>query len=140
MTAGRDDAAYLWDMYEAAGDVREFVAGRTWEDYLADKMLRAAVERKVEIIGEAARGVSKAFQDAHPSVPWRPITSQRHRLAHEYATILNARIWQVATVHVPDLIALLAPLLPPKPPDPEPEASTGAAPPAPPPPTPPDEG
>lgn len=121
MTAGRGDdnrdAAYLWDMHDAARDVREFVAGRTWEDYLADKMLRAAVERKVEIIGEAARNVSAALKVAHPEVPWVPITVQRHRLAHEYATIINARIWQVATVHVPELIGLLEPLLPTRPPD-----------------------
>ena len=63
MTAPKDDDAYLWDMLTAARAVETFVRGRTDADYLADLMLRSAVERQIEIIGEAARRVSPAFQD-----------------------------------------------------------------------------
>ena len=48
------DAAYLWDMLDAAKAVREFVSSRTYDDYQKDRMLRGAVERHIEIIGEAA--------------------------------------------------------------------------------------
>ena len=48
------DAGYLWDMLEAARAVREFITSRTYNQYLGDKMLRSAVERQVEVIGEAA--------------------------------------------------------------------------------------
>ena len=75
-------------------------------------MLRSAVERQIEIIGEAARRVSKDFQEAHPEIPWRPIQAQRHVLAHEYGEIKHDRIWRVADVHIPELILLLAPLVP----------------------------
>lgn len=109
------DAARLWDMVSAAREVVEFVDGRTFEDFLHDKMLRRAVERSIEIVGEAARGVSRGFQAAHPQVPWNPIIVQRHRLAHEYGLIREQLIWEVATVHVPALIGMLAPLLPPEP-------------------------
>ncbi len=106
------DAAYLWDMLDAAKAVRDFVAARTFHDYLKDRMLRGAVERHVEIIGEAARRVSKPFQDSHPEIPWRPIIVQRHVLAHEYGEIKHELLWKVATVHVPELIAKLTPLVP----------------------------
>ncbi len=46
------DAAYLWDMLDAAKAIRGFVAGRSYAEYLHDRMLRGAVERHVEIIGE----------------------------------------------------------------------------------------
>jgi uncharacterized protein with HEPN domain len=72
----KDDCAYLWDMLMAANAVVGFVQGRTLDDYLADLMLRSAVERQVEIIGEAARRVSKEFQEAHPEIPWRPIQAE----------------------------------------------------------------
>lgn len=115
MTAQRDDNSYLWDMLAAARAVESFVRGRTVADYLNDLMLRSAVERQVEIIGEAARHVSAAFQATHSEIPWRPIQSQRHVLAHDYGEIRHERIWRVATVHIPELIRQLEPLVPPPP-------------------------
>lgn len=115
MQPDADDAARLWDMLSAAGEIVEFVEGRTFDDFVRETMLRRAVEQSIEIIGEAARRVSRDFQDAHPEVPWNPIIVQRHRLAHEYGLIREQLIWEVATVHVPALIALLQPLLPPEP-------------------------
>ena len=49
------DAAFLWDMLQAATAVKDFARDRTLQDYTADLMLRSAVERQIEIIGEAAR-------------------------------------------------------------------------------------
>ena len=112
MSAQKDDRAHLWDMVTAAHAVVAFVKGRTLKDYVADLMLRSAVERQVEIIGEAARRVSKEFQQAHAEIPWRPIQAQRHVLAHEYGEIKHDRIWRVAEVHIPELIALLESLIP----------------------------
>lgn len=99
-------------MLDAARAVQSFVAGKTLEDYAADRMLRGAVERHIEIIGEAARHVSRETQAAHPEIQWRPIMAQRHVLAHDYGEIQHDLIWRVATVHVPNLIGLLEPLVP----------------------------
>src|SRR5687768_627827 len=109
------DAAWLLDMLTAAQAVVSFVAGRTFQQYETDLMFRSAVERQIEIIGEAARGLSDTFKAAHPEIPWRPIMAQRHRLAHEYGEIDNGLIWRVATVHVPELIVQITPLIPPPP-------------------------
>jgi uncharacterized protein with HEPN domain len=73
MTAERDDNSYLWDMLTAARAVESFVRGRSDAEYVADLMLRSAVERQIEIIGEAARYVSAAFQAAHSEIPWRSL-------------------------------------------------------------------
>ncbi len=63
------DAAYLWDMLEAAGSVRRISAGVSFATYETNEMLRMAVERGLEIIGEAARHVSDEFRAAHPEIP-----------------------------------------------------------------------
>jgi len=55
----RDPRAYLWDARESAAAILEFVASKTFEDYASDRLLRSAVERQFEIIGEALR--SKAI-------------------------------------------------------------------------------
>ena len=109
------DPAYLCDMLVAAENVAAFIAGRTFEEYLSDLMLRSAVERQIEIVGEAARHVSDSFQEAHPHIPWRKIMAQRHILAHEYADIQHDLIWKVASIYIPELIPLLRPLLNPPP-------------------------
>lgn len=110
------DAAYLWDMFDAARAVQHFVTSRSFSDYVADRMLRGAVERHIEIIGEAASRISPAFRQAHPEIPWHRIVAQRNALAHEYGEIEHALVWRVATVHIPELIKHLQGLLPPLPP------------------------
>ncbi len=121
MRPDNHDAALLADMLEFAERASSYVRGRTLEEYLSNDMLRSAVERVVQIIGEAASKVSTEFRTAHPEVPWRPIIAQRHILVHDYGELDDDKIWRVATVHVVALVVLLRPLLPPPPPDPLPE-------------------
>jgi uncharacterized protein with HEPN domain len=99
-------------MLTAARAAVDFTRGRTLAEYEADLLLRSAVERQIEIIGEAARRVSKKFMEAHREIPWRPIQAQRHVLAHDYGEIKHDRIWRVAETHLPELITLLEPLVP----------------------------
>jgi uncharacterized protein with HEPN domain len=89
MSPDRNDLAHFFDMLNAARVVVSFVSGRSFEDYAVDLMLRSAVERQVEIIGEAARRVSKVSREQHSEVPWRAILAQRHILAHEYGEIAS---------------------------------------------------
>lgn len=107
------DLALLWDMLQAARKIEQFVAGKTFQEYSRDELVQAAVERKLEIIGEAARKVSVEFQRQNPDILWRGIISQRHFLAHEYGEVRQEKLWRVATVRIPKLITMLTPLLPP---------------------------
>lgn len=66
MPPEKEDLAFLWDMCEAAKAIQEFVSGKTFHHYQNDRMLRGAVERHLEIIGEAANRVSLNFQKNHP--------------------------------------------------------------------------
>lgn len=110
------DAAYLWDMLDAARAVKGFVSSRRYNDYEKDRMLRSAVERNIEIIGEAANRISDAFKKAYPEIPWKRIIGQRNVLIHEYGEIKHERIWIVAAKRIPELIALLEALVPSNPP------------------------
>ena len=92
MTLTEQDAGYLWDMLTAAKAVRKFVGDRELADYLAEVLLQAAVERKIEIIGEAANKVSAQLQQEHPEIPWSKIVRQRNVLAHDYGRIEHDRL------------------------------------------------
>ena len=108
------DPAYLWDMLDAATSIKQFTEGATFRQYADNKMIRSAVERQLEILGEAARRVSQGFKDAHPEVSWRQIVGLRNLLAHEYGDIQHERVWQIAAKSIPALIDQLRPLLPPR--------------------------
>jgi uncharacterized protein with HEPN domain len=113
MRREQDDLSLLWDMLDAARKIQQFVAGKNFHDYAQNEVLQSAVERKLEIIGEAARSVSQEFQKKHPEIPWRGIISQRHFLAHEYGEVRQEKLWRVATVRIPELIAMLDQHIPP---------------------------
>jgi uncharacterized protein with HEPN domain len=109
------DAARLNDIVKAAEAIASFINGQTEADYNANLLLRSAVERQVEIVGEAARALSQTFRAAHPEIPWKKIGATRNILAHDYGMIRNDILWQIASVHVPDLLAQVRPLVPPPP-------------------------
>lgn len=111
---GRDPAC-LWDMLAYSQQVIELCEGLSLPAYLADRARQLALERCLEIIGEAAKRLSQEFRDAHPEVPWRHIIAQRNVMAHEYDDILQELVWKTATEDVPALatkIALWVPRLP----------------------------
>lgn len=62
------DAAYLWDMREAARTARDLVAGMDLDAFLADRRTQLAVERPLELVGEAARRVSEPLRETHPEI------------------------------------------------------------------------
>ena len=117
MSPEEKDPASLWDMLDSARRIQSYVAGKDLKRYMEDDLLRSAVERRLEILGEAARRVSEGCVKAHPEIPWGRIVGLRNVLSHRYGEISNQRIWRVATVDVPELIAKLAPIVPPPPAD-----------------------
>ncbi|MDX2118783.1 MAG: HepT-like ribonuclease domain-containing protein [Planctomycetota bacterium] len=98
-------------MLDACDRIARFVADRSLVEFQSDDYFRSAVERQLEIVGEAARGVSETFKNANTHIPWRPIIAQRHILAHEYGEVDPPLIWRVATTHIPALAAQLRALL-----------------------------
>lgn len=101
-------------MLNAARGIVFSLEGITFAQYSMDENLRLATERRIEIIGEAARRISTELKEANPQVPWRLIVDQRNVLIHAYDEIEDERIWRLAAQDVPQLIDQLMDLLPPK--------------------------
>jgi uncharacterized protein with HEPN domain len=101
------DAAWLWDMLHYARIVRDLILGVDYREYLQNRTIQLAVERSIEIIGEASRNISIQYKDAHPELPWRGMLAQRNVLAHEYGEIKHEKIWVVATIRIEELIRQL---------------------------------
>ncbi|MFL6233002.1 MAG: DUF86 domain-containing protein [Thermoanaerobaculia bacterium] len=101
-------------MLNAARGIVSSLAGITFAQYTADENLRLATERRIEIIGEAARRISAELKAANPQVPWRLIVDQRNVLVHAYDEIEDERIWRLAAQDIPRLIEQLTDLLSPQ--------------------------
>jgi len=101
------ELSYLWDMQNAAKEIRDFMRGITFVKFEKDKKLRYAVERQLLVIGEAAHHVSPQFRHKHPEIPWTLFIGMRNVVAHEYGETLISRIWIVATESIPTLLEIL---------------------------------
>jgi len=104
--------SYLWDIDRAAEDILNFTQGKCLEDYENDAMLRAAVERNFEIIGEALSQAIRFF----PTVAGRVTDEQqvvafRNRLIHGYATVRHALVWDIVQTKLPKLKEEVAKML-----------------------------
>src|SRR5690242_3240365 len=89
------DLALLADMLESARIATSHCAGRQQTDLGQDLLFTDALERRLSIIGEAARGVSEAFKTANPEIPWTAITATRHILVHEYDRVDYGIVWRI---------------------------------------------
>jgi len=103
---------YLLDIQQAAALASEFVAGRTFADYQATPMLRAAVERQCEIIGEGLAKLARVDEPVAAQIrEYRRIIAFRNILIHGYAALDHRLVWDVVTTKVPTLTDEVSALL-----------------------------
>lgn len=95
----------LEDIDEAIRGIGQALAGADFDSFAASWILQRAVERGLEIISEASRGIPDEHKAAYPDVPWAEIAGIGNILRHEYHRIEPAIIWNVTEVHLPRLAA-----------------------------------
>jgi uncharacterized protein with HEPN domain len=109
-----DPAKLLWDMREAALRIERFAAGKSYQDYLNDELLRSGIERQFEIIGEAMTRLVKADPTTAAKITdYRKIAGFRNALIHGYDHIDHEIAWGVVINKLPLLREELQKLLPP---------------------------
>jgi uncharacterized protein with HEPN domain len=108
----RDPKSLLWDAREAADLIATITAGKSFADFDRDVVLRSAVERQFEIVGEALARLARLDPAIAAKIPdLREIVAFRNVLIHGYAVIDRARVWRVVEDNLPELRAALAALL-----------------------------
>jgi uncharacterized protein with HEPN domain len=106
-----EDDVLLRDMLDHARRAVDAVARRSRHDLDVDPILAAALERFIEVTGEAASKVTESTRRELPQVPWREIIGMRNRLVHGYAAVDHDIVWDVVVVDLPALVAVLEDLL-----------------------------
>ena len=94
-------------MLDAANEAIAFLGDRESEDVLENRQFALSPVQLLEIIGEAARGVSPGFRSAHPSLPWRQMIGMRERLIHRYFDIDWVTVCRPVKDDLPSLVEQL---------------------------------
>lgn len=102
-----DDEIRLLHLREAATTALRFTEGRSRPDLEDDEMLRLALTKLIEIVGEAAKQVSAEGRAECPAVPWSAAARMRDRLVHHYFDIDLDVLWATISYDLPALLAAL---------------------------------
>jgi uncharacterized protein with HEPN domain len=98
----RSDREWLLDIIDAIRDIERYrPASRAAFD--EDERTQVWMVNRLQMVGEACRGLSADFRSRHPEIPWRAIIGMRDHLVHGYFAIDPDIVWAAVTERVPDL-------------------------------------
>jgi len=108
----RESSAFLSDIQLACASVVTFTQGFDLEMYSADALVRSAVERQLQNMGEALSQLSRQDPELAAKVPrHRKLIGFRNILVHGYAGLNDSEIWEAVKLHLPGLQAAVETLI-----------------------------
>ncbi len=99
----RKQLLYLQDILTAIERIEEFVGNMSFDEFQADDKTTSAVIRKLEIIGEAAKGIPPAIRKKNPDIPWREMAGMRDKLIHFYFGVDHGLVWSTISGRLPEI-------------------------------------
>jgi uncharacterized protein with HEPN domain len=107
----RDPEITLRQIVGFADEVAALVATRARSELATNREFRRALERCVELIGEAATRLPEEWRAKHPQILWRQIIAMRNVMIHGYDEVVDDVLWEVATKDIPQLRAAIGALI-----------------------------
>jgi uncharacterized protein with HEPN domain len=101
------DGLRLRHMRDASQKAQDFVRDKERSAVDEDEVLAFALVRLVEVVGEAAKGVSTETREKYPEIPWGEIAGTRNRIAHAYFDVNLDIVWKIATENLPAIHEML---------------------------------
>jgi len=107
MQLSERDKSYIYDMLKYSNEIIDIIKDENHASFIQNRVKRLAVERLIEIVGEAAHHISLEVMNANKDIPWSKIIGLRNKIVHDYGEILTDRIWLIASKSIPELIEQL---------------------------------
>lgn len=97
------DKARLQHILESIELIEEYLEGVDEVSFSRNRQLQDAINRRIEIIGEAVKSISKSLKEKYPNVPWQTVSDMRNKLIHEYHGLDMEMVWQTSQDDIPIL-------------------------------------
>jgi len=110
MATGCPPRLRLFDILNAIHAIEIALASKTYDEFREPEILQRAVERWLEIVSEATRGIPDEWRARAPDIPWRAIENFGNKTRHEYQSINPRRVWETATLELDALRKVCATL------------------------------
>lgn len=107
----KDPLIFLGHILQCIEQIEEYTQNIDEATFFASGLVQDAVERRLEIVGEAAKNVPQDFKDVHPEIPWAQMAAMRNLLIHEYFGVNPKVVWQVVTQDITPLKTAVEKLL-----------------------------
>ncbi len=98
-----EDLPYLKHMLDAISDIESSIRSLSKNEFKKSKDIKDATARRIEVIGEAAKNISKELKDGHPEIEWLRIAGARDVMIHAYFKVDWDIVWNIIKTDVPDL-------------------------------------
>ena len=93
----------IHDILDAIDRIDQITQGKTFAEFGTSWQLRWLVQRGIEIISEASRGIPDDMKSTQPEIPWRQVMGIGNVLRHEYEGLSDQVIWNVVIDELPKL-------------------------------------
>lgn len=97
----RDELVFLEDILACIHKIEDYTNGLTEKEFEANSEKQDAVIRRIEIIGEAVKNVSKELRAKNPDIPWKELAGMRDVVIHQYFGVTIALVWRAAISEIP---------------------------------------
>jgi uncharacterized protein with HEPN domain len=105
------DQETLIDILESIKLILHYMEGISFDDLTENIEKQDAILRRITIIGEATKRLSKDFREQHSTIPWKAIAGMRDVITHDYDEVDLDEIWTVVNTNLPELLNYIEPLV-----------------------------
>lgn len=103
----KDYLAFIEHISLCIEKIQQYTKNMTPQDFYNNELIQDAVIRNIEIIGEAAKKISKDLKSQYQEIPWKEMSSMRDKLIHDYFGVDVDVVWQTVKEDIPYLKSLI---------------------------------